>query len=618
MKEYFFVYFLLEYIVFKYEKIFSKRYLKMTRNKQLPKTLLPFIWYFLKDYKPVIVFLIILSASAGLWGPFNSILIRNLIDLLPKVQNNLASLMLATSLIVLNFIVFDNFTWRGLTYIRCRYIPVIINRVIKESMDYVLGKSPQFYQENLTGKISKQITNLADGIERITSSIVCNFIRGIFLLLTAISAAYFVNPIFCIIIVVWFLLFATISLSMSKKLISLSDAQASSEAIVVGELIDALSNHGNVRIFSRKSYERLRMIPFISNQQQAYSNVYFYSLIMNSIQGGLIAIMMACSCYFLVQLYGQNLVTVGDFALILGLSIDMGHVMWFIMSEIDEFNKAKGRCKQSLNSLMMPLEIMDKPTAGILCCDQGQIVFDRVKFYYNGITPLFNNNSITIKAKQKVGLVGYSGGGKTTFINLILRLYDINEGHILIDGQDIADVTQDSLRKNISMIPQDPSLFNRTIMENIRYGSIDATDEEIYEAAKRAHAHDFILRLSEGYETLAGEKGLKLSGGQRQRIAIARAILKDAPILMLDEATSQLDSITENLIQSSVYELMQGRTTLIIAHRLATILQMDRILFFNRGQIVEDGTHEELLQKNGFYKQLWDAQVDGFLKDERK
>jgi ATP-binding cassette subfamily B protein len=404
---------------------------------------------------------------------------------------------------------------------------------------------------------------------------------------------------------------------MSRKLVMLADSQAAAESIVVGELVDSLSNHNNVRIFSRKSFENSRMAPFFEKQQKAYTATYFYSLIMHSIQGGLIAIMMACSCYFLVYLYSKNLVTIGDFALILGLSMETGHMMWFTMSEVDEFNKAVGRCKQSLMSLMLPLEILDKPNATAMNCTHGKITFNNVKFHYKGTEPLFQNKSIEIKAGQKVGLVGYSGGGKSTFVNLILRLYDVTDGAILIDGQDIRDVTQDSLRGFIAMIPQDPSLFHRSLIENIRYGRIDATDKEVMSAAKKAHAHEFIEKLLQGYDSLVGERGVKLSGGQRQRIAIARAILKNAPILILDEATSQLDSVTESLIQESLWELMQDKTTIVIAHRLSTLLHMDRIIVFDQGIIVEDGTHAELLANNGLYRTLWDAQIGGFLPDKK-
>jgi ATP-binding cassette subfamily B protein len=584
----------------------------------LPKTLFPFIWHFLREYRAAVIVYVMLAIVAGFWGPFNSILIKQLINLLPNIATgDTSSLILPASLIVLNFIVFDNFTWRGITYIRAKFLPVIINRIIAEIMDHCLGKSYQFYQDNLSGKIAKQITNLADGIEKLITSVAANFLRGASLLLTAFITAYFVNPIFATILVIWFIFFTSTSIWMSKKLVSLSDALASSESIVVGELVDSISNHSNVRIFSRKSYENLRMIPIFNKQQQTYTSVYLYSLIMHSIQGGLIAIMMAFATYFLIDLYGKGLVTIGDFALILGLSMETGHMMWYTMSEVDEFNKAVGKCKQSLISLMIPLEIQDRPNAFFLKCDRGQIIFDNVKFNYQGTDPLFHNKSIEIAPGQKVGLVGYSGGGKSTFVNLILRLYDVTEGAILIDDQDIRDVTQDSLRANIAMIPQDPSLFHRSLMENIRYGRSEASDDEVIEAAKKAHAHEFIEKLPQAYDSLVGERGVKLSGGQRQRIAIARAFLKNAPILILDEATSQLDSVTESLIQESLLELMHDKTTIVIAHRLSTLLYMDRILVFEQGKIVEDGTHKELLTKEGLYKTLWGAQVGGFLPEKK-
>lgn len=583
-------------------------------NDSSPKTLFSFIWHFLRSHKLVVIICALLALSTGFWGPFNSMLIKQLINLLPNVANGDVSILIApASLVVINFIVFDNFTWRGINYIWAKYVPIIQNRIIAQTLDYALSHSHGFYQNSLSGKISKQITNLVDSITRIITFTSVNFLRGLSLLLTAFIVAYFVNHIFCGILVAWFMCFTGFSIWMSKKLVSLSDELASKESIVVSELVDSLSNHNNVRIFSRKLYENLRMVSFFDKQQKAYTKASLYSTILSCIQAGLIAIMMAFSTFFLIYLYGKGSVTVGDFALILGLSMETGHMMWFTMSEVDEFNKAVGRCKQSLMSLMLPIEILDKPNATALKCHSGQITFDQVKFHHKGTEPLFYNKSIQIKAGQKVGLVGYSGSGKSTFVNLILRLYDVADGAILVDGQDIRDVTQDSLRENIAIIPQDPSLFHRSLMENIRYGRIDATDEEVVEAAKKSQAYEFIDKLPQGYDSLVGERGVKLSGGQRQRIAIARAILKNAPILILDEATSQLDSITENLIQESLWELMQNKTTIVIAHRLSTLLHMDRILFFDKGKIVEDGTHDELLVKAGFYKSLWDAQVGGFL-----
>lgn len=587
-------------------------------HSTLPKTLFPFIWHFLKPHKAVVVLFVSLAVAAGFWGPFNSTLIKTLINLLPDVRDDHVSvLILPASLIVLNFLIFDNMTWRGINYIWAKCVPVIVNHIIAETLQDVLAHSHQFYQDQLSGQLSKQMGHLADGITRIITFSAANFLRGASLLLTAFVAAYFASPIFCCILLTWFVCFATASIFMSKKLVTLSDTQASQESRVIGEVVDVLSNHTNVRMFSRRAYEKLRMLPFLRKQQKAYTETALYSTLLSCIQGGLIALMMASSMFFLVYLYGKRLVTHGDFALIIGLSMETGHMMWFTMSEVDEFNKAVGRCKQSLGALMQPVELYDQPNAQRLSCHKGHIRFDKVRFHYKGTEPLFQDKSIEIKAGQKVGLVGYSGSGKSTFVNLILRLYDVTSGAILIDDQDIRDVTQESLRENIAMIPQDPSLFHRSLFENIRYGRTDGTDEEIYDAAKQAHAHTFIEKLPQGYESLVGERGIKLSGGQRQRIAIARAILKHAPILILDEATSQLDSVTEHLIQESLWTLMKDKTSLVIAHRLSTLLHMDRILVFDQGKIVEDGSHQDLLAKHGLYKKLWDAQVGGFLGDAK-
>lgn len=584
----------------------------------MPKKLFPFIWYFLKEHKNIVFIYIFLTTAAGFWGPFNGIILRNLINLLPSAAENINSLFFPASLIVINFIVFDNFTWRGANYIYAKYVPIIQNKIVAQTFDYTLSHSHQFYQNNLSGKISKQITNLSDGITKMITFNSANFLRGFSLLFVAFMAAYQVNSIFCYILITWFLVFSSFSIFMSRKIVSLSDELANQESIVVGELVDGISNQANVRIFSRKNYENARMKPFFENQRNAYTKNALYSTLLYSIQGILIAIMMGFSVFFLVRLYGQGLVNIGDFTLILGLSMETGHMMWFTMGEVDKFNESVGRCKQSINSLLKPIDIIDKPNASILKCSGGSIKFDNVKFAYKDSDALFENMSIEIKASQKVGLIGYSGGGKSTFVNLILRFYDILGGKILIDGTDISAVTQDSLRENIAMIPQDPSLFNRSLMENIRYGRIDALDEEVVEAAKSAHAHEFISALPQGYDSLVGERGVKLSGGQRQRISIARAILKNTPILILDEATSQLDSVTEKLIQESLWELIQNKTALVIAHRLSTLLHMDRILVFDKGLIVEDGNHMELLAKGGLYTKLWDTQVGGFLGDKAK
>ena len=339
-------------------------------------------------------------------------------------------------------------------------------------------------------------------------------------------------------------------------------------------------------------------------------------IMLNSIQGGLIALMLVGMLFYLVKLYGQNQISIGDFVLVVGLSFEVGHMIWYTMGVFDEFNLASGKCKQSLDSLLVPYEMVDCDDAKPIKVTKGDIQFQEASFNYKSGKVVFETLSLDIKSFEKVGLVGFSGAGKSTFVNLILRFFDLKSGRILIDEQDVSKITRDSLRHQISMIPQDTTLFHRTILENIRYSRIDATDGDVVHAAKLANAHDFIIQLPDGYNSYVGERGVKLSGGQRQRIAIARAMLKNTPILILDEATSALDSVSEKQIHDSLRALMKNRTTIVVAHRLSTLLEMDRILVFNEGKVIEDGSHLELLQSNGHYAKMWNMQAGGFLPDK--
>ncbi|MFA6303618.1 MAG: ABC transporter ATP-binding protein [Legionella sp.] len=586
-------------------------------SKSLPTNLWAFIWHFLKQYKGFVLCFAISATLAGFQGPFSSLLIKSLINTLATPQaKDLHLLYWYAVLLVANFIVFDNCTWRTVSYLNYKYEALIKNQIISQTFEYVLGSSYQYFQNNLSGRVANQITTLGDNIERIIHRIAPQFFRGASLLCIALISMYLVNVRFFYTLLIWFIVFSFTSIALSKFLVSLSDKHAEAESLNSGELVDSITNAHNVRIFARRTYEVSRLKHSLAITQKQFQKKELYLIMLNSIQGLLIACMLAFMLYFLIQLYAKSAVTIGDFALILGLCMEVAYITWYTMEQVDEFNQAVGKCKQSLNKLIIPQEIKDKEAPEELHIHRGEIVFSGVKFHYHGTNTLFHNKSVTIKAGQKVGLVGFSGSGKSTFVNLILRLYDVVDGHILIDGQNIQDITQESLRAHIAMIPQEPTLFHRSLMENIRYSRIDANDEEVISAAEKAHADEFIKQIDEGYDALVGERGIKLSGGQRQRIAIARAILKNAPILILDEATSQLDSITESKIQESLWELMKNKTTIVVAHRLSTLLHMDRILVFDKGNIVQDGSHKELVQQVGLYKTLWDAQVGGFLPDD--
>jgi len=583
-----------------------------------PQNLVLFIRYFLRPYKLFVIFFIFLAMVTGFWGPLNSFLIKTMIDTLNATlpDHGAASIMWLAVFFALNFEV-HNLCWRGMEYLNYKFQPVIKNQIISETFGYVSGASHQFFQDRLAGRISSQITTLADNIERIVHDISRHLIRCIVLLIVAFISMYQVHPSFFYVLLTWFTIFAFFSLRLSNRIIVLSKSHAEAEANVSGHLVDSITNSSNVRLFAKRVYEVSLLEKVLNLAKKAFQTRELFSIKVHFFQGLSLSIMLSFMLFFLTQLRMRQLVSAGDFALVLGLSVEVGFMTWWTQEQVDELNQAVGKCKQSLTALFIPLEIRDKENAFDLRVTHGRLSFSHVSFHYKGTESLFQNISGTIGSGQKVGLVGYSGSGKSTFVHLILRVYDVTEGCIFIDNQDIRDVTQDSLRKAIGMIPQDPSLFHRSLMENIRYGRPEASDDEVIAAAKQAYAHEFIRKLPQGYESLVGERGVKLSGGQRQRIAIARAILKNAPILILDEATSQLDSATERDIQESLWELMQGKTTLVIAHGLSTLLHMDRILVFDNGKIIEDGPHTALLNKKGLYKALWDAQVGGFLPDKK-
>jgi ATP-binding cassette subfamily B protein len=433
----------------------------------------------------------------------------------------------------------------------------------------------------------------------------------------AIMTMLLVHPIFALILFVWALSFMLIALCFFRPIHDLSNIFATSKTTLVGKMVDSISNITNVRLFSKDRYEN-ELIQAATLDTITRDRTMQWAIIkMRAFWDVSIIVLIGVNIYVLLTMYSKNQVSVGDFSFIISLSISIFYNLWFLASQFVSFAEELGKCKQALSIITVPQEIVDEPSAKPLVVTQGHIEFDQVSFHYDDGAHLFKNKNIVIEAGQKVGLVGFSGSGKSTFVNLILRLFDVESGKITIDYQNINAVTQASLREHIAMIPQDISLFHRTLMDNIRYGKVDASDAEVIEASKKAHCHEFITQLTEGYRSLVGERGIKLSGGQRQRIAIARAMLKNAPILILDEATSALDSVTEKHIQEALHGLMTGRTTIVIAHRLSTLSEMDRILVFDNGQIIEDGTHQNLIQLSGHYARMWKMQAGGFLPSEQ-
>ena len=576
--------------------------------------------FFLDVVKPYKWYVASLFFIAFYWGVNNSLspyVLKIIIDKVALFDTD-KSAVFST---VKPYVIFYIILWiaiaidmRLLDWVRLKFFPNIRYDIVNKMFSYLNKHSHRYFQNNFAGSISNKISDMTSGAITILSTMDDAFAQCVGLCI-AIITMLIVHPIFALILLGWAIAFILIAVYFFNPIHHLSSIFATSKTTLVGKLVDSIGNVTNMRLFGRSTYENklIQEAALVTvDKDRAMQRTILKMRIYWDIS---IVVLISLNMYMLLYMYGKNQVSVGDFSFIISLSINIFYNLWYLAGQFVVFAEELGKCKQALTIVTSPHEIDDKPSAKPLVVTQGQIQFNEVTFHYDEGAHLFKNKNVQIEPGQKIGLVGLSGSGKSTFANLILRLFDVESGKILIDGQNISEVSQDSLRENIAMIPQDISLFHRTLFENIRYGRITASDADVIEASKRAHCHEFITQLTHGYESLVGERGIKLSGGQRQRIAIARAMLKNAPILILDEATSALDSVTEKLIQDSLHVLMEGRTTIVIAHRLSTLSEMDRILVFENGQIIEDGSHQDLINAHGHYTRMWHMQAGGFLPD---
>ncbi len=573
-------------------------------------------FYFLKKRRIKLTILGMLCIIRGMIPAIDSVLLQKIVNLIESCSNekikDLPFSMLLWATIYAFWWMCVNTMWRIYDYVYLKTMPHIKGQILDEMYNYTQYHNHRFFQENLAGHITNCITEGARSFEMVLSLLGEKIIYKLAIIVFALGAMYWVHQVFATIFLIHICVFVGISIVCSSTINKYSVNYARSKSIVAGSIVDSIANISAVRMFTSHKFERQNLEVRIDN---AIANEQIMQIFMFKLR---IALGIACSImifitvYYLAKIRSQMQITIGDCVLILTLCVTVSGEIWDLTQEIGDMFEEFGSFNQSI-SLMGPHVIQDIDNAHLLKVTKGEIVFKNVSFKHYHNNDLFKNKSITILSKQKVGLVGFSGSGKTTFINLITRLHDIDQGEILIDEQNIKYVTQDSLRDNISIIPQEPILFHRTVIDNIRYGKKNASLEEIIEAAKAAHIHEFIKSLPKNYHSLCGERGNNLSGGQRQRIIIARAILKNAPILILDEATSSLDSDTEKLIQDFLYYLTKNKTVLVIAHRLSTLMHMDRILVFNEGRIVEDGQHEELLKNSKLYKKLWKSQVESLI-----
>lgn len=574
-----------------------------------------FLWKYTKKLKIWCFLIIITFALATVLGRMFNYFSAEMVDLISSAPTNAETLH---KLLILSGGIFVAISFQSLVEIaqrlvNVRFLPYYLSKVSRDLFSHAHKHSSSFFAEEMAGNIAGKIKNIINNTEQAYFHILYGLLSPILSFCINIVFIYMVNVklAFCFTGVT--LLFAVLMIWLKRKLIPFSERKNKLSSEATGVMVDSITNSDLVKNFSNYLYEKHRYYNSVNKMMKALRTEELKS---SKIDYAVKVVFDIMTVSFILLVfyfwYAQN-ISIGGVVLVLSLISSMIHVVANISMFTTRFVQIVGAIRDGLKLLARPYEVTDKPGAPAINVFKADIRINNLNYHYKNAKALFQDFSLHIKPGEKIGLVGHSGSGKSTLVRLLSRYYDIQGGEILIDGQNIADVTQDSLRRNIALIPQDPSLFHRSIMENIRYGRLSATDEEVYEAARKAYCHEFILKMPQGYNSKVGERGVMLSGGERQRIAIARAILKAAPILILDEATSALDSESEHYIQESLKELMKGKTVIAVAHRLSTLKEMDRIVVMDNGKIVETGTHEALIRKKGAYFGFYNMQVSGFI-----
>lgn len=536
--------------------------------------------------------------------------IAQIIGLLPQYTTDQSVLRFIVFYIFLlaAFLAFEGIANYGWRYMSGKFMPYFCSLVYKDIFAVIHHQSVTFFNEEMAGKVASKTKNIVSGIKEIYSDVVFGLIRPITGIVVSLFLICRADWLMGICITVLNLIFMVAIVFIRRKIGSFSEKRARFNAETDGVYIDTVTNSDLVKSFANYFYEKSKFYQVLrtavrTEQEERTKDALF------DLQGKIVfysVYLFSCIsvfyCWYLGRLQLADVVMTTS--LLTGLMMEVNNIGYFA----GEFSQDYGQVKDGLELIYAPCTVVDCEEACPLKMRGKAIVFDDIDFHYNSKENLFERFNLKIKSGEKVGLIGHSGSGKSTLIKLLVRYYDVQKGKITVGGEDISKVRQESLRAHIAVIPQDTALFNRTIMENIRYGNVRASDEEVIEAAKMAYADEFILKLPHGYHSRVGERGVMLSGGERQRIAIARAILKNAPILILDEATSALDSESEMYIQKSLKKLMRGKTVIAIAHRLSTLREMDRLVVMDNGKIVEEGSHNELLKRHGAYAHFYKMQ----------
>jgi ABC-type multidrug transport system fused ATPase/permease subunit len=509
----------------------------------------------------------------------------------------------------------NELVWRASGFCGMRWITGAVAEASRRLFSYLSDHSATYFADRFAGALVNKVANAATGTERLLSQWLWQFFPWIVGLVADLWIAQLAHPYFALALLAWVAVYVPVNVFWVSRLHKLSFAYAEASSRLRGKMVDTTSNIDTVQLTGEAAHERQHVGESIGEQRVSHLREWWWSEWLLVTNGVLLAAFILSMLAIGMALIARGAISVGSLVMVVTVVIALEQRMFFLGQNLTQAVSYHGQVAEGLEELLQPHEITDRRDAVPLVVDRAGIRFERLSFSYRNARVFGGDFDLEIPGGQKVGLVGHSGAGKSTLVSLLLRQYDLDQGTIRIDGQSVAGITLESLRRAVALVPQTTSLFHRSILDNIRYGRLAASDEEVADAARLAEADGFIRELPQGYDTKVGERGVKLSGGQRQRIAIARALLRRAPILLLDEATSALDSESEAAIQRALVGLMRDRTVVAIAHRLSTLRAMDRIVVLEQGRIVEDGTHESLVLRGGVYASLWNSQVSGFIPD---
>jgi len=591
-----------------------------------PSRLIPFYWHFIGQVWPVFSVVLFTGFLCALVEVALFTYLGQLVDLVKDAASpasffrDNANLLLWMAFVaaIARPVIFALHT----AMVSLAIVPNFTSLIRWQSHRYVLRQSLAFFQGDFAGRIANKIMQTAPSLRESMVELVDTLWFVSIYTVIALVVFFQIDVWLMLPLVVWVAGFIAILWWFVPRIKQRATIMSEARSTLTGRIVDSYTNILTVKLFAHADREDDYARHAIDDQTVKFRDEQRYIFAMESMVWTHNGILIVTTCALALWLWSAGLISVGAIALVMGLVIRINNMSGWVMFVVTSMFENFGTVEEGMETISRPHQLTDAAGAKTLKVEQGKIRFVGVRFHYGRDAGVIDDLSLTIEPGERVGLVGRSGAGKSTLVNLLLRFYDLENGRITIDGYDIAQVTQDSLRAQIGMVTQDASLLHRSVLDNICYGSANTDEAAAIRAARQAHAHEFITDLQDpkgrtGYQAHVGERGVQLSGGQRQRIAIARVLLKDAPILVLDEATSALDSEVEAAIQEQLVNLMRGKTVIAIAHRLSTIAAMDRLVIMDAGAIVEQGTHKELLEKGGLYADLWKRQSGGFLLEDR-